>query len=457
MRKVYLLLTLLSLNVCLLSQEAFTNNGKVKIHAGASLGFFGDFQNNDTLIDQGSLISMTGIVGQIISGNSVTTFHNLKIDNSSTVGVILNKSVKVNASLSMDKGVMHTSSTNILIIGSIAVAQSTNDSSFVSGPVQKNGKEAFVFPLGRGKKYAPLSISASASSTNQFIAEYHNVNPDSLYNLNNKDTTLDHLSRCEYWLLTNPSGGSNVNVTLSWGLRSCGITDLSDLRVAEWNGTQWTDQGNGSITGTTAKGTVMSSSSVSNFGAYTLASSSIQNPLPINLLSFQADCDDNSNQLSWSTASEINNEYFSIEYSVNAEDWQVIGIVQGAGNSNSLRNYSFRHDNLLRPANSYYRLKQTDFNGQFEYSEVVGLYNCRGKLSEVISVYPNPNKGIFKVMYSPNDSQEGVMNVFNSMGELVGSFSGNQSIIDLSDRPSGIYFMFYNEASRTYVKKIIKE
>src|ERR1041385_9231891 len=91
-------------------------------------------------------------------------------------------------------------------------------------------------------------------------------------------------------------------------------------------------------------------------------------------------------ELVWTTASEINNDYFSVERSEDAISYQVVGTVKGAGNSTQELYYSLKDQSPVRGIN-YYRLKQTDFDGHFKYSEV-----CSVSAQPVngIKVYPNP-------------------------------------------------------------------
>lgn len=97
-------------------------------------------------------------------------------------------------------------------------------------------------------------------------------------------------------------------------------------------------------------------------------------PLPIELLSFTATPNGNSNLLKWSTATETNNDYFAIEKTGDGISWTEIGRVVGAGNSTHILNYQFSDNNLIAGV-SYYRLKQVDYNGQYTYSNIVAIDN----------------------------------------------------------------------------------
>ena len=99
--------------------------------------------------------------------------------------------------------------------------------------------------------------------------------------------------------------------------------------------------------------------------------------LPIELIYFGVKKLDNANLISFEVASQINNDYFEIEKSDDAANWETITTIDGQGSSNQQQKYGFV-DDRLSPTINYYRLKQTDFNGSFTYSEIVSVDNRVG-------------------------------------------------------------------------------
>jgi hypothetical protein len=379
------------------------------------------------------------------------TFYNLEIKNTS--GLTLNGPVIVSSNLNFVTGTISSSAVNTLQLGNLATATGAGNASFVSGPVIKTGNQAFTFPVGRNAVYAPLSISAPASSTDQFTAEYFAASPNSLYNVSSKDASLDHISICEYWTLARTGGSSGVSVGLGWDNRSCGVTSLPDLRIARWNGTQWKDHGNGGTTGNTTAGTISSSSALSSFGPFTLSSISTTNPLPIELLSFSAACDNGHNLLSWSTASETNNDHFTVERSADGNSWQEAGKVAGAGTSAAANNYSFRDEQSTSKL-TYYRLKQTDHNGLFSYFSIISAEPCQNS-DNGWSIYPNPSSGVFHLASNKTDPFTN-LEVFDITGNRV--YYGEQaSDIDLSGLPDGVYMIRGNKGGQAFSRRIAVE
>lgn len=116
----------------------------------------------------------------------------------------------------------------------------------------------------------------------------------------------------------------------------------------------------------------------------------VNNPLPVDLIDFDGYSEKGVNYLSWSTLSEKSNQGFVIEKSTNGVAFDSIGFVPGNGDSNQLIDYEFI-DNHADPYD-YYRLKQMDFDGQVEYSEIVLIERQKQihSESERIVVYPNP-------------------------------------------------------------------
>lgn len=332
----------------------------------------GDWINNGTFLNNGvRTVTFNGISAQNITGTSSTTFNSLTINNSSG-GVTLQMPATVNANLSLSNGYLYTSSANLLSMSAGSAVTAVNNNSFVYGPMSKTGTTNFTFPVGKDLEYRPIGIS-SLTGAETFTAEYFHADPSILYPISLMDPTISHIDGCEYWTL-NRTGSSDAFVTLSWDTYSCGVTSLTDLSVARFDSplTMWKDEGNGGTTGTTSIGTVTTTALVSSFGPFTLASTigGGVNPLPIELLEFSARYNGTNVDLEWSTASEVNNDHFTIERSADGSIFYELKELPGAGNSTQTLSYASADKSPLN-GTSYYRLKQTDFDGRFEYSQIV--------------------------------------------------------------------------------------
>ncbi len=212
------------------------------------------------------------------------------------------------------------------------------------------------------------------------------------------------------------------------------------------------DQGNGGTTGTTTSGTIVTAVPAIVFGVFTIASATAANPLPIKLIDFSGECQEGQIAFQWSTIVEINNDYFTIEHSSDGMNWMIIDTVQGAGNSTSNNSYSY-NDTEQNSGTSIYRLKQTNFNGSYQYSEAIAIDPCKDA-EEELTLYPNPSNGSFNYSFNGDSNDIKSIEIFNSLGEQVYK-GGAHSIVTLSDVQAGMYFFHLNLYSRTVVKKII--
>lgn len=346
-------------------------------------GDFTDNSSSDKINEQNSTWVFNGAAVQSFSTpNFQHTLNNLVIDKPSN-HLNLNGSLNVDNNLNLTSGNINTSSSDLIVIRNNATVSNASDISHVNGPCRKVGNQSFTFPIGKNGLLRPASISNPANSTHHFTAEYFQADPDPLFSRSSLAAALDHVSACEYWTIDRTNGSSAVDVTLTWDdATSCGVTMLSDLRVARWNGSQWADEGNGGTSGNLNSGAILTASTVTNFSPFTLASSSAENPLPIELVDFSAAVVRNETAvlLEWQTASEINNHYFTLERSLDGFNWTEIHEEFGAGNSNSLLRYEYLDEEPVSGI-SYYRLKQTDFDGQFEYFPIRSVQINHGEVT----------------------------------------------------------------------------
>lgn len=170
---------------------------------------------------------------------------------------------------------------------------------------------------------------------------------------------------------------------------------------------------------------------------FTLGNTNASIPLPIELISFSAKLQNRSILLSWSTASEHNNDFFTIERTQDAKEWISIGTVKGVGNSTVKKNYHFTDDKPYAGV-SYYRLKQTDMDKKFTYSKVV-----RTEVEEAnqILVYPNPSTRTFTLTSPLEIKQIKFLSTLGSMLPISIEVQDTETVIYPGDISPGIYFI----------------
>lgn len=177
-------------------------------------------------------------------------------------------------SLTLVKGNIVTTATNLLALGDNVTVTGASNDSYVDGVVKKTGNDAFTFPVGKNGHYRKIGISAPAVTTDAYTAEYFEQNSNDTYSHSAKDGTLAELSRNEYWNLARTTGTSNVSVTLSIdSATSCSVDNLSNLKVAAWDGSTWKDKGNGGTSGNVYVGTVVTNGASNVYGSYTIGTS----------------------------------------------------------------------------------------------------------------------------------------------------------------------------------------
>jgi hypothetical protein len=189
-------------------------------------------------------------------------------------------------------------------------------------------------------------------------------------------------------------------------------------------------------------------------------------PLPIELTSFTAELDNTSVMLKWTTATEVNNDFFTVERSRNGMSFEEVAKVDGAGNSSTSMSYSAPDKSPLE-GTSYYRLKQTDYDGKYEYSQIIAIEYQNTATGCVLKVYPNPCMGgpcnVDLAECDNEESPEITVELIDAAGNKVyshvperdtrGSFS--LSIDKTNNLKPGVYVVRGVSKSEQYNKKVI--
>ncbi|MGB0403857.1 MAG: T9SS type A sorting domain-containing protein [Salibacteraceae bacterium] len=164
-------------------------------------------------------------------------------------------------------------------------------------------------------------------------------------------------------------------------------------------------------------------------------------PLPIELINFDCRLNEN-NQVTahWSTASEINNDFFTLENSIDGKTWKTVSKIMSKGNFSDHQFYSVTDSNPIAGF-TYYRLKQTDFNGDFSYSTISTVEPHMSEIKTII-LYPNPTSNFITISNFGNRS----FNLFDGAGTdyssiITSTKNGHALQLNLSDLNSGIYFL----------------
>jgi hypothetical protein len=288
-------------------------------------------------------------------------------------------------------------------------------------------------------------------------------------NFTSADPLVLRLARGEYWRVSDGSGTSNgrtARVGLSWGTAS----DVSaiqsqreSMKVMTWNGTNWTNSGgqNFSVGHTQSAGTFQSVSTLSfSENIVTLGSTEVANPLPVELLTFKGFNDNGVNIIQWSTATEIDNNFFEVQRSSDGESFEVLGTITGRGTTTTLTEYDFV-DTKPNAGNNYYRLRQVDFNGAFEFSNIIKIEVDADGFVFNINPYPNPgNKGKrLRADYNKTNDNEATILLRDLTGKImeqafVNDVTGTVEF-NIDNKNPGMYLVEMQQGERKIVKKII--
>ncbi|MDT3694769.1 MAG: T9SS type A sorting domain-containing protein [Ignavibacterium sp.] len=200
---------------------------------------------------------------------------------------------------------------------------------------------------------------------------------------------------------------------------------------------------------------------VGNDGSKRLFFDKLSAIIPVELTSFTANVVDNSVILNWSTATETNNSGFAVERMYSESNWQEIGFVPGFGTTTEIRSYSYTDAGLASGSYSY-RIKQIDYNGSIEYSNVIEVdVNTPDKFS-LDQNYPNPFNPSTTINYSISNAGNVELEIFSSIGEKVAVLvneiqqPGRYSVsFDAGNLSSGVYFYKLVSGGFVSVKKML--
>ena len=199
----------------------------------------------------------------------------------------------------------------------------------------------------------------------------------------------------------------------------------------------------------------------------TFSISIIPTPLPVTLLNFKGERRANKNVLSWSTATELNNEGFELQYSADGTNFGKVAFVNSKavnGNSSTILSYEFADAGQLS-GNAYYRLKQVDKKGQSNFSNIIFLKGEKVNTITLGKIYPNPAKNKLNVAIAAPESSKIHLIVTDVAGKTVKQQSfaiingDNKLTVDVAGLPGGNYFIkaISRDGSQTDASKFVKE
>ncbi|MGI4832287.1 MAG: lamin tail domain-containing protein [Janthinobacterium lividum] len=433
---------------------------------------------------------LQGTAPQVLSGNALTDpsagtaaqnsylAATVQLEINNPAGATLQTPVTLSNALALTNGLLTTDATNILsmtLAGTTAVLGGS-DASFVNGPMRRpvgtvnttTGAMAYVFPIGKGVAYRPLTLTVtSQTGTTNYRAEQVEGNPNRTLATPDPNGQLTRVSSVRYLTLTpynsdvvpvvaQPAGFAGT-VTLTYGSDD-GVTNsmASTLVIAKRSGaTQpWANFGRGNSSGT-ASGGLVTSGPITSFSDFALASTdpaTTANPLPVQLVSFAAILlPSGSVALTWTTASELNSARFEVERSLDGAAFMRIATLGAQGTSTQARTYAAR-DAAAPTGALYYRLRLVDLDGTSTYSPAVLV--AAGPAGE-LALSPNPTTGQLHFVVEV----AGSYTVRSVLGQEVlrGTTAPGPNQLEASQLPAGVYLLELRTAAGRQVRRFVKE
>lgn len=372
---------------------------------GKDITMLGDWINNGGSFLEGTgneLVVFQGTSSQDIIGE---TFNRVEIDNVS--GVTISGNITINDLITFTNGDLVLGTNNLILENDASTAGASDASHVVTnstGAIQMKwtsyvGK-SFAFPVGDGTNYTPFSLTMNNSAP-AGVDPYIAVGVTNSAEPNHSES--DYLNR--YWSVSS-SDLTVINYNWSANYIQSDVVGVESSIIASKYDGAWVEFNSVDVTNN-----VLSGNNGSSFSTFSGKTGIVA--LPVELVRFEGEIEEGFVQLSWETSSEINNDYFVIEKSFDGVSFNEVGKVHGNGNSTVTNQYYFT--DFSNKGTAFYRLKQIDFDGAFEYSSIIKVTSLNNP-KELI-VFPNPMTRGQLMTISFKEANE--VRLFDSNGSIV--------------------------------------
>ncbi len=403
-------------------------NSSVTLNPNARINICGDLDvSNNANFTSGmnSEVHFTGSTNQTISVNGTANFENVYIEQTTPSNLYINQNWNIAQSLTLNQGVIITGANEVFVQNGLANSVNAgNVDSYVQGYLRRNVSEngTYYLPVGNASKgYELAEVRFNNRSDLNQLYSYFNDWPGSPYILNQPDCNgvldqpaLDH----GFWTIdaTFQSGmPSPVNYSLYLHNRSFTnpIAGWSIMKKPTGSAVSNFNILDGTCT-TNPVVTLTRRFNMTSFSDFAVAQSTT--PLPVELLNLQAIPQTNSIKIHWITQTESHNAGFEVQKSLDGVNFNPIQFVAGSVNSHQIKEYQHYDFDVKPNQKYYYRLKQVDLNGDYQFSNIV---EATLTSKPVLTVYPNPAHEYVNIL--SNQEWKGRVNVklYNLIGELI--------------------------------------
>jgi hypothetical protein len=395
----------------------------------------GNLINHQSSISVGTsgILYLNGSNTQTVNGSAQFKTYDLETNNSS--GIIFNNDLSVSNAHTFTAGVI-TASSNYLIYEAGSSYSGAGDNKHVNGWVKKIGSTDFIFPVGDGTVERTIALN-TISASSEFDVKYMHSTPP---NNTNVIAPLLYLDQNEYWNLNKVSGGT-AKVTMNWDNSKVPFPNwnLSDVRVASYDGSSWSSAGANNVSGSSTTTGTITSNVVSSFSKFGFGAEAF--PLPLTLTSFAAKYMSSYTALNWITVNEENVNHFTVERS--DDGVYFYSIVQLPARNSGIREIYTTTDNIPINHIAYYRLRIVDIDGKEKLSKTVFISNDDEKRN--LTLLTNPVH--HNIALIPSNDLNGMFNYFINgingqliqQGKLQIESGGKIELPLIQNLKSGIY------------------
>jgi hypothetical protein len=433
-------------------------------NATGTLNLAGNWVNNGTFTSNvGNTVVFNGSNASTIGGSGTDNFYNLTMSKTSAtpqLEVTLGDGhISVANTLTLTTGNLNTGSYTTHVTNSASGAVSGGSTnSYVVGKLKRAvaGAYTYVFPVGQSLyEEAQLNFTTGYTSAD-ITAFFTDGTPGALPvgGLTVNGTPLTSILDQGYWSIdpSSASGSPTYSVTLKETGHANGATSASQYTVIKRSNSPsvgaWSIQGTHSNTTQADVGGLVTAvrSGLTEFSDFAIAYGG--GALPIELISFQANCSDNNTvDITWSTASEHNTNYFRVDKSRDGMQWDVLNTIGAAGNSNNVIDYALT-DYFPTPGINYYRLTQYDNDGVFETFDAQAAVCKEVIAGSSLTTYPNPSTSDFNIDLETDELEgEAILMITDAKGAVVHSqdikiIKGNNNfVIQKFNAEPGMYYI----------------
>jgi autotransporter-associated beta strand protein len=409
--------------------------------ANSIVNIYGNFTSAGTFIPNSNGIVLLGSGQQTIPAVS---FYNLTINNAS--GAIMGGNIVVNGTLTMMNGILNTDIYEIVLGANASIIEATPSTTAPSSYVL--GKVKTTRPLMNGitNSFGGIGVEITENNFNNNSTVVTRVTGTSCIGIEGNESITRYFT-------IEPFTDAGLDATLVFSYFDHEIIGHSETNLMIYKSIDSRATWSPVLTSSDAATNMLSTTGISSFSDWT-ASDGINAPLPIELIDFNAFTEIDKTTIEWISATETNNDFFTLERSIDGINWVTIKKVDGAGSSNNLREYLVVDFENLEGI-IYYRLKQTDFDGNYSYSKVITIEK-QPKFSNQNVIFYNKSKKYIEFKFKDEIIKNiDFIEIISLQGQVMYRQNFYSPTIHNITLPKGAYYVYVQHGNTFTAQKLI--